>query len=140
MNPKIVLFDLDYTLTVEREDTGMELCDDALAILVWLKAREERLKIVLVTHNDYAFHVCQKLKMDRFFDLILAHHDNTNKASHLSRALQHFGMEPSDAVFFDDVFENVVTGRRLGVRSIQVSSRTGITFQQVASCFINTKQ
>ena len=104
--PKLVVFDLDNTLINEGfSDTEPILCDDTLKILEYLKSKP--VKIVLATHNYSVSYIIDKLGIDNYFDLVLAYHDYTNKASHLWNTVTKFDVQSHEIVFYDDLAENI---------------------------------
>jgi len=128
--PKMIIFDLDDTLIQEGFPiTEPIICDDTMKILQYL--RTKNVKTVLATHNYSADYILEKLDLTKYFDLVLAYHDYTDKASHLWNALRKFNLNPSDVVFYDDIIENIQAVCKQGACGILVNYVTGVTFEQV---------
>jgi len=142
---KIAILDLDDTLTKD-DYFGYVLCNDTIIVLEYLKKKQ--VKIVMATHNYDANNIAHKLGIFKYFDLILSYHDYTDKLSHINTALKIFNFEPSDAIFYDDLYENIFvdknrfqptaenicSARKYGIKTVHVG-KNGILIDQVDDKF-----
>lgn len=129
---KVAAFDLDDTLIHEGfHEVGHPaiLCDHTIAVLKKLHAAG--IKCVLATHNDDALDIVKQLKLDQYFDAVLAFEDDRMKVSHVQQILQRYQLQKHELVLFDDVQQNVDAVNAFGVRAVLVDHVTGITVENI---------
>ena len=107
---KLYVFDLDDTLIV-----GNRLAHDTHAVLTELKTR--KYKMCVASNNESARHILQNLHVEHYFDHIIGHYDEHHKGKHLRQIEVHYpNIYPHEIVLFDDLQENVIEARKLGIR------------------------
>src|SRR6187549_3987979 len=105
MSIRAVCLDLDDVICHEGFTPDHPIiCDEAMAVLDYLRIRQATgLKIILASHNLAARTILDRLEIADRFDLILGYHDWTDKASHLRKVLDEYGLQPAQVILFDDL-------------------------------------
>ncbi len=126
---KLVIFDLDDCLIHEGFDEPI-ICDDTIEILKYLKNMD--VKISLASHNYQGLEILKRIGLYEYFDpqLCCAFFDDTKK-KHLASIISTSGIPHEDIIFFDDLDCNIIYGRSIGIQSIRVDYRKGITLEQI---------
>lgn len=132
-NVKLVIFDMDYTL-MNWVGGGPKLYVDVESVLEYIK--EKGIKMAIASYNINPMHFLKKFGIEEYFDFIATDDakDIMNvdyKKSMLKRILEHYEIEPQEAVFFDDQPCNILTAERLGIKSHLVDMNSGVNLQDV---------
>ncbi|XP_076622345.1 magnesium-dependent phosphatase 1 isoform X2 [Colletes latitarsis] len=141
--PKIIVFDLDYTLWPFWVDThvtppfkkkGNEVVDsyghviryykEVPDVLKWLSDENYELGVASRTSEiDGAKQLLKLFNWDKYFKYKEIYPGS--KVTHLSKIQKASGVDYKDILFFDDEQRNIVDVSKLGVTSILV--KTGVT-------------
>ncbi len=120
-NFKVAVFDLDFTLW-----NCQELYEQTQSILANLSSKGIRLYVASF-HLD-AERQCESLGINKYFSSILYGRD-VPKSQMIRRVMDDAKVSPSDVVFFDDSFDNVLEVQsKHQIRAIQVDRTNGITW------------
>lgn len=124
------IFDYDGTLYLyEYQHPNQEIKYASYIQNKLIELKKMGKKIAIASHNGYAEYFLRK-KYDRsLFDMfecnIMLHKDIM-----VSRILEKLNVDPSNAIFYDDLEFNINRVNKLGVNTYHVS-KTGINFEDI---------
>lgn len=149
---KVFVFDLDFTLwdagdtwcdatnppykwkdskLFDRSERWIRLYEDVIPILTELKQKEKKIAAASRTFEPgWAQDLLHLFDIDKYFDRKEIY--PSVKTSHLTRIRDHFKVEFSEMVFFDDEYRNIADVEKLGVKTVHVTS--GIHLSEVLHC------
>jgi FMN phosphatase YigB (HAD superfamily) len=122
--PKIAIFDFDDTLVHEGFEPPIE-CDEALEVLQFFY--KKKYIICIASLNEYAEELCKQTNLYPYIDTIFSLKTDDFKKSHLKAILEYYECKPKDCIFFDDIKENIIQARKLGIKSKLVNYKKGVT-------------
>jgi predicted phosphatase len=117
LDQKILIFDMDDTITVNGK-----LVPGIIDLLTKIKNNGNL--IALASFNRSAVEFMKMNNADHLFDVIVCgFNDKTSKAFHVKRCLNSLNQcNFKNVFFFDDVYDNIVDVRRMGISSLHVIS------------------
>ena len=134
--PKLVIF--DYDMTLQPCKIGLSLDTKRRDILKYFK--ENGVPLALATLNPWApiwlqlddnlisyFTYIQSPTIDQYEHNTMPR----RKYSMLQSIIMQSGVNPIDALYFDDNIVNIYDARRLGIKSHLVSPRLGVTWTDI---------
>lgn len=116
VKPKLIVFDLDYTLVTP----DGALYKNVKRMLEDIK--KAGIKIALASYNKDGESILKKNKIRTYFDIVLCEswwsvHDLDFKLGMLSNILQTSTLQPFDVIFYDDHPKNIETASKLGIKA-----------------------
>lgn len=131
MQYKLVVFDLDYTLT-----DGFSLYSEVRPILQELK--KNGCIIALASYNSNAASVLLKHDIHSFFDHILCENWKINnlvdwKHKMLTYLLAVTQVPSHEIIFYDDYHKNLITAKNLGICPVKVCPEQGLNINLIES-------
>ena len=125
LNFKIAIFDLDWTLW-----DGTQLYAETVQILTNLASHG--IHMYVASFHTSAQEQCKMLGIDHFFTGILYGRDRPKSEMIRDIIAHHQNVLPSDIVFFDDTFENLLEVKMAhNIKTIHVSKSDGITWRDI---------
>jgi FMN phosphatase YigB (HAD superfamily) len=140
-----VVFDLDDTLLLNRpidahlrgsnspvtpdEDVTIEAYVDTLRVLKFLKDRGT--PIALASFRTNARDVLRNFGLLQYFDDLEFGQDNRTKVDMIHNLSRRLKLNPFDAIFFDDMPENVELCTDSLIYTVQANPHTGVTLEEL---------
>ena len=146
---KLFVFDLDFTLwdaggtwcdatnppyywsngaLLDQSNNEIELYPDVILVLEELKKNNRKIAAASRTFEpSWAQDLLHLFDIDKYFDLKEIY--PSSKIQHFSKIKNHFGIDYSDMVFFDDEHRNIHEVGKLGVEAVFVDD--GLRKEQV---------
>ena len=136
-----VVFDLDNTLILNLDVAPyLLLYKDTYRVLDFLQARG--VIITLASFRTNVEEVLQQYNLDTYFTAVrfTADHDtDKRKKSEMIEELgQELGLSIHEAIFFDDLYQNVEECTNQLIHTVHVDPKTGITLELLFSSLLNT--
>jgi len=130
---KLHMFDLDDVLIKYDYITDNHiLFDDTIKILEYIK--NEGSISIAVTHNYEYDKILKRNEIYNYFDYIDCNFDYSNKKNNLTKMLLKYNtINISDITFYDDLSENVYSGKQLGIKSYKINPNKGLLFDDFIS-------
>ena len=91
--------------------------------------------LAIASYNQTAKCCLEQLNLDHYFSVIIGRRDIDFKKSMLQEIFQKLNINSSEAIFFDDVEDNITTALNLNCNGILVNYETGITIKNVECLF-----
>jgi HAD superfamily phosphatase (TIGR01681 family) len=143
INYKVFVFDLDYTLHLHENHTSL-YTNRIIELLSLLK--EHNKILCIATHNKNPQIYLKQINIENFFDEIISEKKNVNcwvnsiedftsKKLMLTEIMNKFNCNQNEIVFFDDSDHNINEVNNLEIKSIKVSSKTGIDISEILCNF-----
>lgn len=126
--PKIAIFDFDNTLVHEGFEPPIE-CPEAFDVIKFL--HKKNFIICIASFNKYAKELCLQTSFCDYIDLIIGLNTQDKKDYHFKTILEYFECKPTDCIFFDDIKENVVYAKKLGMKAKLVNWKKGVTMSNI---------
>ena len=143
----LAIFDFDFTLSYvddnfhsnpELHVREYHLYPDVDVILYVLKSLNIRLAVA--SNNINCPELLKELGINKYFDLVLAYNDSTEKVSHVKTIMEHFPeIKPEDITFFDDSKGNIEACKTLGIKCCLIDVNFGITWKNTVRTITNFK-
>lgn len=124
------IFDLDDVLIHEGFDISI-LTDHAFDICHFLHSQGHRLAIA--SHNEEAEKILEITGLKKFFSIILGYEDDTYKVSHVLKISTELNVSVDEIWFYDDLEANVEAVSQLGVKSVIVNWKIGLTWTNITN-------
>lgn len=124
----LFIFDLDDTLYLRSNYNYDYVNEYKLKLKSFLKYLKTQNKILTIaSHNRKPHFFLQEIEILEFFDYIIGEYPR-NKACMVKSLLELTNCTHSEAIFFDDLINNVKDVEDIGVKSILICDYDGINF------------
>lgn len=127
--PAIRAFNDPITPVVMTDNIRLTLYPDTLRVLQFLKSRN--IPIAMASFRTNAEEVLTEFGLLKYFKALEYGQDGRTKVTMIQQLGQRLNLDPQEAVFYDDLHENVELCNNNLIYTIKVNPHVGVTMEQL---------
>ena len=126
MSKKLYIFDFDDTIFLRNVSKIEKKVSQIFINEILYKLKSNNKILAIASHNVGVVEKLKELGIYKLFDIIVADEYPANKAYMVDEILLRTQTKISDAIFFDDLQENISNVSKYGVHSVYIDDIYGI--------------